>query len=87
MPKNTNLKKGPWSDTERAFVRDHYYELEVKEIAKRLKRSVYGVNHQILQLRQKGLIGYKSKQTTVNAVYTTEAIPMIASKKPWWKFW
>lgn len=89
MP-TTKQKKGPWTDQELAFVVANYGRMTTRQISDKLHRAYGGVAYQIQRLRQTGLIGSEIKTHSarrVNITETTQAVPVVADKKPWWKFW
>ena len=91
MPKNTKLKKGPWTDQEVAYVLANYGRMTTRQMADNMQRAYGGVAYQIQRLRQSGLIGYEVEPSDlsrpVNIVETTNAVPVVKDNKPWWKFW
>lgn len=91
MAKNIKLKKGPWTDQEIAFVLANYGRMTTRQISDKMHRAYGGVAYQIQNLRKRGLIGYEvepsSRSRPASIIETTTAVPVIATKKPWWKFW
>lgn len=61
-PKRPKKPHKVWSDADRKFIIDNYYDMKVKEIAKHINASVNEVTHIIAALRKQGYLPERKRK-------------------------